>query len=176
MGAELGAVVGIKGSLEQRTHDLGLDGLPATFGGLGELADFIGCQFKDRGILKEVAIEVPDLLCPEVASLGHHTKQGFEPFGEKRGVVHALLGEIAEDAVGQKSNVFREQAEDNPVEEAGDAKFLLLRDLDLRPRASIGKLDGFTVLERTRYRSDLLGEVFGDLACGVDGAQRLRGR
>jgi len=56
----------------------------------------------------------------------------------------------------------------------GNPQFLLLRDIDLRTCASVGKLDGFSVLERecNRGKAGLLHRAFARCGVSSDSASR----
>ncbi len=103
-----------------------------------------------------------NLLSAETPALRHAAEEVFQALGEVLRVTRARFAHVGEDPRGEQGRVFREKAEDEPIEKAGDAKVLFLRDGVLPPGLGVRQLDGFALLQRMGNVSDFPGEFFGD--------------
>ena len=156
----------IEGALEKRSHDARLNELPVGLARFGKFPPFFLGQFKDGRFLEEVAVEVTDFVGAETAAFGHLAKKVFKALGKEARVIDILLGEVAKDVLGQQADVLGKQAENDAVEETGDAQVLLLPDLYFLTRAGVAQLNRLAVLKGAGDGCDLGGERFGDFAGG----------
>ena len=169
--AEGGPLVGVQATGKEGAHDAGLDELPVGFGGFGQGAALVIVQLEDGGVLEEVAVEVANLVLAEHAALGHRPKQGFEGVGELVRVIQGNPGDVGEELLGQQAGVLGEEAEDQAVEEAGNAEVLALGHGDLGAGPGVGQFGAFALLERLGDLGELLRQRLGDLVGGALGLE-----
>jgi hypothetical protein len=115
-----------------------------------------------------VAVEVADLVLPKVPPRGHDGEELLQPLGEVVRVVEAELEQVGEEVpVGQQAGVLGEEAEDDAVEEAGDAQVLALGEIHLGAGLGVGELDGLALLEGLGDLGDVLRQLLGDRGGGA---------
>ena len=146
MGAELGPAAGIERALEKGAEDGRLDLAPVELGGVSKGGQ-LGLVEGDRGdVAEEAAVDVRDLLAPEVAAGGHLIHQVGDGLAELGRGLRAEGEQLAEEALGEDAGVLGEEAEEELDQEVGDGVGLLA-----------------TGLERGGDRAELLGRDFGDV-------------
>jgi hypothetical protein len=131
-------------------------------------------KLEHRGLLEEVAVEVPDLVLPEGATGGHDGEEFLHRRGEVVRVVEAELEQVGKEVGREQAGVLGEEAEDEAVQEAGDAEILALGEIHLGAGLGVGELDGLALLEGLGDLGDVAGERLGDLGGGADGLERFR--
>src|SRR2546425_4057816 len=141
--AELAAVLKIQGAFKERAHDAGLNELPVGKARFRELPQLIFGEFKNRGFLEQMAVEMADFVFAEWAPFGHDFEKLFECFGKVMKIVHAGLEHLAEKLPWQQAGVFGEETEHDAIQEAGDAEVFALRETHFRAGLRISQLDGF---------------------------------
>ena len=110
------------------------------------------------------------ILCSaEHAAGGHGAEERFERQGELVRIVQGGLGEVGEQLLGQQAGVLGEEAEDEAIEEAGDAEVLALGDGDFGAGAGVGQFGAFALLEGAGDFGELLRQRLGDLVGGALG-------
>ena len=146
--AQRGQLVGVEAAGKEGAHDAGLDELPVRLGGLRQDAALVVVQVEDGGILEQMAVEVANLVGAEHAALGHRAEERFERLGELVRIVQGGLGQLGEEVLGQQAGVLGEEAEDEPIEEAGDAEVLALGNVDLGAGVGVGQFGAFALVQR----------------------------
>ena len=173
MRAQRGQLVGVQAAGKEGAHDAGLDGLPIRFGGFREDAALVIVQLENAGILEEMAVEVANLVLAEQAALGHRAEKRFKGLGELPRGVEGDLGEFGKEVLRQQTRVLGEEAEDQPVEEPGDAEVFPLGNGDFGAGVGVRQFDAFALLQRTGDLGKLLREGLGDLGGGALGFEEI---
>ena len=120
VGAELRALGGIEAAFEERAEDGGIHRAPVQPGGLEDGGHFRHGHGQHFGAFKQVAVEMPDGFETEVAAVGHGLEQLAEKLAKAFGVAAGFLDDPREDHIRQETDILREEAEDEPVEEMRD--------------------------------------------------------
>ena len=171
--AQRGQLVGVQAAGKEGAHDAGLDELPIRLGGFRQDAALVIVQLEDGGILEQMAVEVANLVMAEHAALGHRAKERFERLGELVRIVQGGLGQVREEVLGQQAGVLGEEAEDEAVEEPGDAEVLALGDGDFGAGLGVGQFGAFALLQGAGDFGELLRERLGDLGGGALGFEEI---
>ena len=120
VGAELGALGGVEGALEQGAENGWLDVAPVFLCCLFEVVE--GVQAKLHGVdrFEQVAVEMGHLVGSEEAAAGHLAEQVLRGLVEQHGIVKVLADDLGEKAVGQQAGVLGVEAEHDLVQVAGE--------------------------------------------------------
>jgi hypothetical protein len=122
VGAQLGALAGVETALEQGAEDRGLDERPVEPADLEQGGDLGAREREDVAGVEQAAVEPVDLFRAEQAAVGGHLREQLaQGPGEDVGATLRGLAQALEDAPGQQARVLGEQAEQDPVQEVGDA-------------------------------------------------------
>ncbi len=149
VGAQLGALVGVEAALEQGAEDRGLDERPVEPPDLDQGADLGRRELQDLVGVEQPAVEPADLLGAEhPAAVAHPGEQLAQRAREQVRPRLRRVGQAGQHAPRQQRDVLGEQAEQEPVEEVGDALGIVAavaqRAGELREvgRGGLGQLGG----------------------------------
>ena len=84
-------------------------------------------------------------------------------------VVQGRFGQLGEEFRGQQAGVLGEEAEDEAVEEPGNAQALALGDIDFSAGVSVRQFGAFALVQGAGDLSELLCELLGNLGGGALG-------
>ncbi len=145
--AELVALLGHQGALQQGAEDGGLDVAPVEARRLQQQGDLVAVQRQHLGIAEQLAVEAQHVLADghRKRAAVHRLPQLAHQRHELRGVVLEGFQQVDEGAPGQQADVFREHREQRAGQEAGHG----LRGV---PRG----------LQRLGDQRQLRGDVAGD--------------
>ena len=120
-----------------------------------------------------MAVEVANLVSAEHAALGHLAKERFERLGELVRIVEGGPGKVCKELLGQQGCVLGEEAEDETIEESGDAKAFPMGDVDFGAGVGIRQFGAFALLQRPGDFGELFRERLGDLGGGALGFEEI---
>ena len=174
MRAKLRPLAGVKAALEQVAHDAWLDVLPVCGGGGGQRPDFVRCEFKYRGIVEKMPVEMADFVKAKPSAFRHAAEKVFQRFRKSLRIIEADFADFRKDIRRKQAGILREKTEHKAVEKPGDAKIFLLRNVMLLARFRVAQFNRFALLQRKGNRRDLPGERFRDFRRGALRAERAR--
>ena len=122
VGAELVALAGVEGALEQGAEDGRLHIPPVGPGGLEEQLELVAVEGDGAAVGKQAAVEAQHLVFEDgrEAAGVHALPQALEHGGEVGGLAVQALEQLGEAALGEQADVFGEHGEQRPHEKAGD--------------------------------------------------------
>ena len=82
-------------------------------------------------------------------------------------VVQGRPGQLREELPGQQGGVLGEEAEDEAVQEPGDAEALALGDVDFSAGESVRQFGAFAPVQGAGDLGELLRKLLGKLGCGA---------
>ncbi len=171
--AQRGQLVGVQAAGKEGAHDAGLDVLPIRLGRVREDAALVIVQIEDGGILEKMAVEMANLVSAEHAARGHRAEERFERLGEMVRVVQGRPGQLREELLGQQVGVLGEEAEDEAVEEPGDAEALALGDADFGAGVRVRQFGAFALVQGAGDFGELFRQLLGDLGGGALGLEEF---
>ena len=115
MRADLRALVWIEAALEKIAHDARLNELPISFTSSCERADFLFVQLENCCLLKEMAVEMTNLVPAKTAAGRHCREQFFKRFGEMLRIIHSAFENLRDEIRGKQTRVFSEKTEYDAV-------------------------------------------------------------
>ena len=114
-----------------------------------------------------MAVEAANLVGAKQPARGHRAKEQFERLGEMVRVVQGRPGQLREELPGQQGGVLGEEAEDEAVQEPGDAEALALGDVDFSAGESVRQFGAFAPVQGAGDLGELLRKLLGKLGCGA---------
>ena len=115
MRADLRALVRVETALEKIAHDARLNELPIRLTSSCERADFLFVQLENCCFLKEMAIEMPNLVRAETAAGRHGGEQFFKRLREMLGIIDARFENAGHKIRRKQTGVFGEETEYDAV-------------------------------------------------------------
>ena len=160
MRAQLVPVAFVQSALKQRAHDARLNKLPVRLRRLAQNPKLLLVQFKNARIVKQMPVEMTNLVRAKIAAFGHDAKEVFQGPGKVRRIINGGFEDVGKKVRREKPRVLGKHAKNNPIEKPGDAQVFPLRVIHFGAAPGVRQFHAFPFLERMGHFADFFRQRF----------------